>query len=145
MGTTSAGPHFQRITNDGPMPELSDFAPYRAVVVVEQVVSNDWRNIVSKMLCETGCRYMMAWGHDCSVWNDAVDWANLEQFDFGEVPEGSFVMTTWHDKEPLDEVFWFAQHLAQTDEIKLNNVILHISDEDKQQEFLTRYQAADAD
>ncbi len=36
---------------------------------------------------------MLAWGHDCSVRDDAVDWASIGEFDFKPVPPERFVMT----------------------------------------------------
>ena len=51
---------------------------------------------------------MMAWGEDCSMWDDAVDWANLEVHNYTEIPTDKSVMTTWHEDESLADVFWFA-------------------------------------
>ena len=51
---------------------------------------------------------MMAWGMDCSAWDFSVDEASLG----GQIPNGDFVITTWHDNEPVEEAFWFAQFCA---------------------------------
>lgn len=51
----------------GSSPPMLSGEPYKAVVVVEQDVENDWRNAVSDWLVESGCLYMMAWGRDCSA------------------------------------------------------------------------------
>jgi hypothetical protein len=66
--------------------------PFRAVVVVEEPVSAEWRAVASRWLVDADCLYMMAWGHECSLWDDSVDFANLEVFNFGEVPDRNFVM-----------------------------------------------------
>ncbi|AWW75258.1 hypothetical protein CD351_12545 [Erythrobacter sp. KY5] len=55
---------------------------------------------------------MMAWGHDCSSWDDSVDHALREKFNNQGVPDESFVMTTWHENEPLHEVFFYARMCA---------------------------------
>jgi len=71
---------------------------------------------------------MMAWGRECSRWDDAVDDANLARFEYGEVPEDQCVMTTWHEDETLSELFWFAKALANHPTVPLNHtVLLHIA------------------
>lgn len=55
-------------------------APFRAVVIIEREVSVEWRTDVSNWLVHSGCLYMMAWGQDCSLWDDSVDWANMDYF-----------------------------------------------------------------
>ena len=51
----------------------------------------------------------MAWGPDCSLWDDSIDWANIEKFKDRAIPDGQFVITTWHEKETLQEVLRFAK------------------------------------
>ena len=79
---------------------------------------------------------MMAWGDECESWDDSVDMANLETFDFGDVPDEEEVMTTWHESEPLEDVFRFAKASAHHPTVKLNNVlILHVGADDKHVRF----------
>ncbi len=52
---------------------------------------------------------MMAWGVDCSVWDDSVDYAARKLHGPNEVPDENFVMTTWHTNDTLEQVFWYAQ------------------------------------
>src|SRR3546814_2317896 len=59
-------------------PELHG-APYRAVVIIEAPVTAEWRSLVSAWLVKSGCLYMMAWGPDCSLWDDSVDYARSEE------------------------------------------------------------------
>ena len=134
--------YFQ-LTPDQTLPDLNDLSPYRAIVVIEREVSSDWRHLVSQELCETGCLYMMAWGLDCSAWDDSVDLANLEAYDFKEIPDESFVMTTWRENETLDKVFFFAKYAARHPAIKIKNtVILHIGARDNDEDFKQRYNNA---
>lgn len=51
----------------------------------------------------------MAWGPDCSLWDDSIDLANIEKFKDRAIPDEQFVMTTWHEKETLQEVLRFAK------------------------------------
>src|SRR5262245_20329625 len=87
-------------------------APFKAIVVLESPASDRWRESVCQGLANTGCLYAMTWGIECEKWHDAIDEANLKKFDYGDIPENHFIITTWHDKEPIEEVFCFAQHSA---------------------------------
>ena len=68
-------PEYIHLLPDGPLPDLKGSA-FRTVVVVEAEVTSEWREKVSAWLVESGCLYMMAWGRDCSLWDDSVDYAN---------------------------------------------------------------------
>ena len=84
---------------------------------------------------------MMAWGKDCNLWDDSVDWANIEQFQYNEIPDESFVMTTWHEDETLKDVFWFAKNVAYHGEYEfLNTLILHFSKTRKEISFKTEFE-----
>lgn len=104
--------HYHFMAPDGPFAWNVVEAPYKAVVLIEREVSEDVRWEVSKALVATGCRYMMAWGLDCSLWDDSVDYADLERFDYGDIPPEHFVMTSWHTKDTLEEVLEFARKNA---------------------------------
>lgn len=119
------------------------FQPSKTIVVLDAAVSPEWQNAVSDWIVHMGCLYMMAWGVDCSSWDDSVDWANLDQFDYGEIPDDQFVMTTWHEDEGLDDVFWYAKICAEHPVVKLvQTVILHIAASSRREELLRRYAAA---
>ena len=110
--------------------------PRRIMVLIEQNVAPEWQDAVSKRIIESGCLYMMAWGQNCSSWDDSVDHANLEKFDYGDVPEEDFVMTTWHENEALCEVFFFARVCAFHPTIALPVLtILDIREEPRSLQF----------
>ena len=133
---------YLQLQSEGILPDISNLKPYRCVVVIEQDVSTEWLQKVSNWLCTTGCMYMMAWGKDCSSWDDSVDDANLEQFNY-EIPDDSFVMTTWHENELLKEVFWFAKHFANREDCEFKNtLILHISPLNKATEICLEFKNA---
>ena len=109
---------------------LPSFArrPFKAVVIVEADVSPEWQATASEWLVAGGCLYMMAWGIGCSSWDDSVDYANLKAFDFREVPQDAFVMTTWHENDPLKEAFEFAHFTAMHPSTELDHTYLvHIA------------------
>jgi hypothetical protein len=118
-------------------------AASKFIVIIEAQVSNEWRNAVSDWMVDCGCLYMMAWGQDCGEWDDAVDWANLERFDFEDVPAEQSVMTTWHENEPLDEVFRFSKLFAEHPVVPLDQtIILHIAAASQEAEILGMYEVA---
>jgi hypothetical protein len=92
---------------------------------------------------ERGCLYVVAWGVECEAWHDSVDWTHLEAFDYGDIPDDKFVMTTWHADEPLKEALWFAGHCAQHPEVELDEtVIIHVADVARGAEMLATFSAS---
>lgn len=121
-------------------PDISALKPFLAVLVIEEPVSQPWQDLVSCWLVRSGCIYMMAWGLNCSDWDDSVDLANIEQFNYGEIPEDELVMTTCHEDEKLNAVFYQAKNSATHACVDFSNtLILHISSVNKEQEFLALY------
>lgn len=124
-------------------PSLEGYPPFKAVLVIEQPFTDEWQSLVSEWLVWSGCLYMCAWGLDCSSWDDSVDHANGSAFDFGEIPDEAFVMTTWHENEPLREALWFAAHAACHPTLALNHsIIVHISADERKGQLISAYQAA---
>jgi hypothetical protein len=125
------------------LPSLPAPQPSRVVLISEAPAPQSYKQEVAKQLVLGGCVYFMAWGRECEAWHDAVDMANLEQFDFKEIPEESFVMTTWHEKEPLSEVLWFCKNNAFHASVKLKRtVLLHLSSEPAEDQVLEQYRVA---
>jgi len=86
---------------------------------------------------------MMAWGFNCSSWDDSVDIANIEQFKSADIPEDQFVMTTWHPDKPLSEAFWFCKNCASHPVVQLKRtVVIHVAGEEQEKELLTAYRDA---
>ena len=85
----------------------------------------------------------MAWGENCSAWDDAVDFANMEQFDYEEIPEEHFVMTTWHERDSLEELFFFAKNAALHPIAVLDNtLLLHVCAHENEKHLLGLYGSA---
>jgi hypothetical protein len=146
VGGLASVPHYRRIVPGSPLPEIKSLAPFKAIVVLEANYTIEWQNDVSDWLVAEGCRYMMAWGPNCSSWDDTVDWSVIEAAG-GEPDDAKFVMTTWHEDEPLASVFWFAQFCANFsyDEVELiNAVILHISHDEREKELLNLFTQAES-
>lgn len=116
--------HYLNLNNNQNLPDNISLEPYKCIVLITEQVKSEWRDIVSKWLVDTGCLYMMAWGQDCSLWDDSVDTANLIAFNWSEIPEDNFVMTTWHENETLEDVFWYAKFAAIHSTVELNNILV---------------------
>lgn len=117
--------------------------PTRMVVIVAAEVTPGWRSLVSDWIVRSGCLYMMAWGIDCSSWDDEVDWANIDAYGDGEIPEAGFVMTTWHAGMPLEDALWYSKNLATHPVVDLHRtVILDISTVSRSDELLKAYAEA---
>ncbi|WP_426176852.1 DUF7684 family protein [Massilia sp. TWR1-2-2] len=94
-------------------------------------------------MVSSGCLYMMAWGRECSSWDDSVDWANIDKFGDSPIPDDEFVVTTWHEDEPLKEVFWFSKTLAVHSSVDIvQTVVLDISVTSREHELLSLYESA---
>ncbi|WP_229413590.1 DUF7684 family protein [Massilia violaceinigra] len=118
-------------------------APYKMVVVADAAVSPEWQSQVSDWIVKSGCRYMIAWGVDCSSWDDAVDMANIEAFDFGDIPDQHFIPTSWHADDPIEDVFGFCKYDAVHPVVELKQtVLLHIADAANEEALLQAYAAA---
>lgn len=125
------------------LPNVEYHAPYRAVLIVEEATSPEWQAAASDWLVKSGCMYTMAWGVNCSSWDDSVDWANIEKFPTQRTPEDGFVVTTWHDKETLEEVFWYSKNCAVHPTVNLSHTLLvHIAACEREAQITKLYTAA---
>ncbi len=110
------------------LPAVLDYMPTTFLVISTTSVSPEWRFRLSQWMVEAGCHLMLAWGVDCSLWDDAVDEADIDFWDC-EVPNEHLILTTWHDNESLDEVMFFAKHgLRHAHTPSERTILLHISD-----------------
>lgn len=134
---------YVRIAEGEPLPCLGVPKPFRTVIVAESSASTEWKDQVADWLVRQGCLYVLCAGQNVLAWHDAVDWANITAFEPNPVPDAAHVMTTWHEGETLDEVFWFAGFGAQHGHVDLlATVIVHVSATDARAELLDRFEAA---
>ena len=86
---------------------------------------------------------MVAWGRDCSAWDDSVDWAAILASKNAVIPDDQSVMTTWHDDESLAEAFCFAKNGAFHPTIELvRTLIVDIAPNPRPSEMMAAYTAA---
>ncbi|WP_448658916.1 DUF7684 family protein [Sphingomonas sp. CJ99] len=133
-------PQYLHLRPDGPLPDLAP-APYRIVLIADHSVSAAWLNVTAEWIVGIGSLYVIAWGIDCEKWHDSVDWAVLEAFSFGEIPDDRFVMTTWHSGEPMSEALWFAENCAHHPDVELSHtILLHIAETAQSDRILQAWQ-----
>ena len=132
---------YLHLQSGGDPPVLTTSGPLKAVVVVNDAVEAEWREVVSDWLVRLRCLYMMAWGRDCSLWDDSVDHAVRKKFNFAPIPEEQFVMTTWHEHDSLEQVFWYSQFCAYDPHTDLlYTLILDIGPVERRSEFLKLFE-----
>jgi hypothetical protein len=136
-------PTYLQLPPGSALPVLDHLAPFIAIVLSEEESAELWQAEVSRWLVASGCHYMLAWGRDCEAWHDMVEDAALEAFDYEDVPEEHTVVTTWHEDEEREEVFWFARHRAAHPSHSFKaTVILDISSTSRKDEIEAEYAAA---
>ncbi|MEM1037014.1 MAG: hypothetical protein AAGI14_09680 [Pseudomonadota bacterium] len=134
---------YKHLQPNGDYKSLGDLTNYKVVLILESPVQTEWQTALSEHLVRRGCKYVMAWGDDCSSWDNSVDLANLEQYEFGDIPEEKRIMTTWHDEETLEDVFWFCEYLVRHPIHTLTRTILvHIANRARKDEILNLYTTA---
>jgi hypothetical protein len=132
---------YERITTSSLLANLAVPAHSKAIVIAETAVSDERRAEISQWLVTSGCLYMMIWGTECRAWQDAVNLANLQSWDFGSIPDDCLVITTSHPDETLTDVFWFSKHTAMHPCASLEKVVLiHITKEGVAEEYQGEHQ-----
>lgn len=130
----------------GAAPPCLEGAAFKAVLISEVEASSEWMGQISDWLVRSGCRYLMAWGVQCGDWHDDVDVTNLMRFDFGDVPDDDHIMTTWHEDEPLKEVFWFCEHVAAHMTVELSRTyLMHVSETERSADVLRAFVEAQSE
>ena len=112
------------LPTDVPISIPKEMTKFKCLILVERAVDEAYRDEVSAALVKGGCLYALAWGLNCSAWDDSVDWAFLELHDFGPYPEEDFVMTTWHADETLADTIEFAKTCTQSCEVDLDDILV---------------------
>ena len=142
IGSPMATPRYLHLAPGSVPPDLSGIAPFKAVLVAECEVAPEWRSQVCDCLVRSGCLYAVAWGVKCEAWHDDVDLAHIAMFNYEPAPDDKFVMTSWHEGEPLSEAFWFAAMCAWHPTIELEAWIVHIASESNEAGLLAAYRSA---
>jgi hypothetical protein len=71
--------------------------------VEDKQVTPEEQERLSDQIVAAGCRYAVCAGHLCSSWDDSIDMADLRRNNM-ETNEKTFVMTSWHEDEPIEDI-----------------------------------------
>lgn len=125
------------------LPDISDLAPFKTILLPEDTVSEPRQAEISTWLVKMGCRYVMSRGETCDSWCESVRRANLALFDLDTMSPRDFVMTTRHRYESVKYLFGYAKKFAVHPEVKFKDcVVLHLHHGDRSTEYLSMYQRA---
>ena len=134
---------YVQLANGTPLPEDHPEQPFKVILVADRLVGLDRRTEIAAWLADSNCLYLMAWGQDCHGWQDSVNLANLQKYEFGKIPDNALIITTSHEHETLDEVFWYARNTAIHPCATLEQtLILHLSDVSNEEALRKLYSEA---
>jgi hypothetical protein len=88
----------------------SPFPGRRYVAIVfstDESVTDAERQVLTRSLFSSGCRYGVFAGHACDVWEVALDTACIESDPDYQPSEEAFTMTTSHKGESVEDVLFF--------------------------------------
>ena len=75
---------------------------------------------VAEILLDAGCVYFCTWGSGCERVHDVIDEVIVErEVDGGFSPapdDDRCILTTWHDREPLEQALWTLLNCSHPDE-----------------------------
>ena len=74
------------------------------LLVADESITQEEQVALSSEFVRQGCRYAVCAGHSCSSWDDSIDCAFLETDPQYSPPDDKFVMTSWHEDEPIDDI-----------------------------------------
>ncbi|MEP1587837.1 MAG: hypothetical protein ABJR46_11475 [Tateyamaria sp.] len=109
---------------DIPVSIPTELTKFKCLILIEREVSEEHQWEVSKALIKAGCLYSLAWGIDCYSWDESVDYACMEHYDYGDIPDEEYVMTTWHETDTLEETIEFAKNCTQNSDVKLEDILV---------------------
>ena len=101
------------------------------LVIADPAITDDDRNALSKEIVRQGCRYAVCTGDQCSKWHDSIDLAYLATSPDFSPPDDRFVMTTWHEDEPLEDVIFFFRNCTAFDYFTPRHYLALILGEDE--------------
>jgi len=98
------------------------------LVIASPRVSGEQRDRITSDIVRSRCRYALTFGHDCERWHDGIDETCVGDGTAG----GRFLMTTWHDDEPIEEVvdfLWYNTACEDFEPERLAVVLIGADDE----------------
>lgn len=125
------------------LPAIGHFAPFKAVLAVEENVSRTRQAEIAQWLVESGGKYVMICGANDAGWEDSIRKANLEHVDIEVMQPDEFVMITTHRHEKLRSTYWHAKKHARHTHVKTENILtIHLGNRNRSVEYLAIFEKA---
>lgn len=101
---------------------------YVVLLVVNATNITDEEQVrLSDSIVATGCRYAVCTGHECTTWDDSIDYSSILSDPNYDPPDEKFVMTTWHEDESIEDVVeYFRWNTVFDDFVPKNFLILFV-------------------
>jgi hypothetical protein len=125
------------------LPDISGFSPFKAVIAIEDQISQHRREIISNWLIQMGGLYVMICGDEIALWSASIRKANMDQNDINTMTPDQFVMITEHENERLRNVFWHAKKYAKHTHANLQTlVVIHVSNHNRAVDYMSIFNKA---
>ena len=132
-----------QVTETSELPDIAGFSPFKAVIAIEDQMSDGRREIISSWLTQMGGLYVMICGEGVELWSSSIRKANIDQNDIDLMTPDKFVMITEHESERLRNVFWHAKKHAKHTHAKLETlVVIHVSNENRALDYMSIFNKA---
>jgi hypothetical protein len=95
------------------------------VYVDDKHISPEEQEQLSDQIVTAGCRYAVCAGHLCSSWDNSIDMADLRRNNM-EINEKTFVMTSWHEDEPVEDIVFHFLNVTWFDDFVPENFLVVI-------------------
>jgi hypothetical protein len=95
------------------------------LVIASPLVSLGQRDGITSGIVNSRCQYALTFGHDCEIWHDIID----ETCVGDGAGEERFIMTTWHDDEPIEDVIdflWWNTSYEEFESERLSVVLIGV-------------------
>ena len=127
-----------QLTENNEIPDISEFSPFKAVVVIQNEVSEARQHQISDWIVEMNGLCLVTYGEGSESWAKSIRQSNLDKVDIDVMEPEQFVMITDLHNERLRSVIWHAKKYAKHTHVKLKQtVIVHISNENRAIEYLS--------
>ena len=119
---------------------IKDMRPFKTLLILDKGTEGSWRVSVIEGLIISGCVHIISYGEDSEKWDKCVDFANLELSYFQDVLEEDCISTSFHQAKNLHDFFQLSKFASYHPTINpRNTLILHVGDEDREEEFRAAY------
>jgi hypothetical protein len=111
------------------------------LVLVSDAVTVEEQAELSEQFVRSGCRYAVCFGPTSSSWDDSIDMVG--EMDGVDGRPSRFVMTTWHDHEPIEDTVRLFAEQAHFDDWSTDDYVVVLlggtdADERKVREVVRR-------